>query len=87
MSVVTEKEKSTHDSTKLQTRLKNKIENDSTWEGVFYQSESVKFNSSWVIFIFFFFYFMCAPANAFELLCMVHLANNERFLYHSNLSF
>ena len=28
--------------------LKNKIENNSTWEGAFYQSEWAKINSSWV---------------------------------------
>ena len=27
------------------TRLKNKIENNSAWEGAFYQSERVKINS------------------------------------------
>ena len=34
------------------THLKNKIGNNSTWEGAFYKSEWVKSNSSWVIFIF-----------------------------------
>ena len=34
------------------TRLKNKIENNSTWEGDFYQSEWVKINSNWVILVF-----------------------------------
>ena len=33
------------------TRLKNKIENHSTWEGAFYESEW-EINSSWVIVIF-----------------------------------
>ena len=33
------------------------------------------------------FNFMCAAANLFELFCMAYLASNERFLYHSNLSF
>ena len=37
--------------------------------------------------VFSLFHFMCAPANASELFSMAHLANNERFLYHSNLSF
>ena len=37
--------------------------------------------------LFSFFHFMCAAANASELFCMDPLANNERFLYHSNLSF
>ena len=37
--------------------------------------------------LFQFFHFMCVAANASELFCMVHLANIERFLYHSNLSF
>ena len=32
--------------------LKNKIENNSTWEGVFYQIDWVKMNSSWVILVF-----------------------------------
>ena len=36
----------------LLTRLKIKIENNSTWEGAFYQSEWVKMNSSWVILVF-----------------------------------
>ena len=35
------------------TRLINKIENNSTWEGAFYQNEWVKINSSWVSFVFF----------------------------------
>ena len=34
------------------TRLKNTIENNSTWEGAFYQSAWVKINSSWVILVF-----------------------------------
>ena len=29
---------------------------------------------------------ICVSANASELFCMAHLANIERFLYHSNLS-
>ena len=37
--------------------------------------------------LFSFFYFMYAAANASELFCIAHLANNELFLYHSNLSF
>ena len=37
--------------------------------------------------LFSFFHFMCDAANAFKLLCMDHVANNERFLNHSNLSF
>ena len=59
------------------------IESNSTWEGAFYQSEWVKINLSY----FLFFHFMCAAANASELFCTAHLANNERFLYHFNLSF
>ena len=66
------------------TRLKNEIENNSTWEGVFYQSQSVKIIQAE---LFSFFHFVCAAANSSELFCMAHLANNERFLYHSNLSF
>ena len=33
------------------------------------------------------FHFMCADANASELFCKAHLANNESFLCHSNISF
>ena len=33
------------------------------------------------------FHFMCIAANAFELFFMAHLGNNERFFYHSNISF
>ena len=36
----------------IYSRLKNKIENNSTWEGAFYQSEWVKINWSWVILVF-----------------------------------
>ena len=54
------------------------IENNSTWEGAFYQSEGVKVNSSWHIFIF---HVMCAAANASELFCMAHLENNESFSF------
>ena len=62
--------------------LKNKTENNSTWEGAFYQSEWDEIKSSWVIY---FFHFMWVAANALELFCMAHLANSEHFLYHSNL--
>ena len=37
--------------------------------------------------LFSFFYFKCVEANVSDLFCMAHLANNERFLYYSNLSF
>ena len=37
--------------------------------------------------LFLFLHFMCVAANGSELFCMAHLANIERFLYHSNLSF
>ena len=37
--------------------------------------------------LFSLFHFMCVAVNVSELFCMAHLANNERFLYHSNLSF
>ena len=37
--------------------------------------------------LFLFFHFMCAAVNASEFFWMAHQANNERFLYHSNLSF
>ena len=63
------------------THLKNKIANNSTLEGAFYQIEWVKTNPSWVILIFSL--YECAS----ELYCMAHLANIERFLYHSSLSF
>ena len=58
------------------TRLKNKIENNSIWEGAFYQSEGNKINSNWVIFIF---YFMCDAAKARKLFCVAHLVNSESF--------
>ena len=57
--------------------LKKKIENNSTWEGAFYQSEWVEINSSWVQT---FFHFMCAAADACKMFCKAHLANNEYFL-------
>ena len=63
---------------------KNMIKNNTTLQGVFYQSEWVKINSSWAILVF---QFMCVAANASELYCMDHLANIEHFLYHSKLSF
>ena len=34
--------------------------------------------------LFQFFHFTGVAANASELFCMAHLANNERFLYHSS---
>ena len=37
--------------------------------------------------LFYFFYFMCVAANASELFCVAYLANIERFLYDSILSF
>ena len=37
--------------------------------------------------LFSFFHFMCAAANASELFCMAHLANNERFLHQSDHPF
>ena len=37
--------------------------------------------------LFSFFHFMCAAANASELFCVSHVANNERSLYHYNSSF
>ena len=37
--------------------------------------------------LFQFFHFIRVAANASELFCMADLGNNERFLYHSNLSF
>ena len=66
------------------TRLKNKIESNSNWEGAFYQSEWVKIKS---IELFSFFHFMCVAANWPELFCVSHLADIECFLSHSKLSF
>ena len=37
--------------------------------------------------LFSFFHFMFVAANASELFCMAHLANIQRFLNHSDLSF
>ena len=37
--------------------------------------------------LFSFFHFMRVAANASELFCMAYSANNECFLYHSNISF
>ena len=65
------------------TRLKKKTENNSTWEGAFYQSEWVKINSDWVILVF----SLCVAPNASEMFYIAFLANIERFLYHSNFSF
>ena len=50
-----------------QTLKKQKIETNSTWEGVFNQREWVKINSSWDFFIFSL-YVCCA--NASELFCV-----------------
>ena len=43
----------------IYTRSKNEIENNSAWEGVFYQSEWVKINSSWVILVFSLYVYCC----------------------------
>ena len=64
----------------ISTRLKKKIEKKSIWEGAFYQ---IEFKLSY----FHFFRFMRAAASESELFCLAHLANNECFLYHLNLSF
>ena len=66
------------------TLLEKKIENNSASEGAFYQSEWAKLTQ---VVLFYFFHFMCVAANASGLLYMSYLANNEHFLYHSNLSF
>ena len=55
------------------TRLKNYIENNSTWKGAFYQSDWVEIHSMKITFPFF--RFMCVPANASKMFCMAHLAN------------
>ena len=43
---------------KKYTRLKSKIENNSTWEGEFYKSEWVKINSNSVILFIYLFIFL-----------------------------
>ena len=60
------------------TRLKNKMENISTWE------DELKLTH---VELFYFFHFMCVAANASKLFFMAYLANIERFFYNSNLSF
>ena len=37
--------------------------------------------------LFSLFHFKCLSADESELICTAHFANNEGFLYHSNLSF
>ena len=64
--------------------LVNKTENNSSSEGAFYQSELIEITQ---IVLFSFSHFVCVIANASELFCIAHLANIERSLYHSNLSF
>ena len=49
------------------THLKNKIENNSTWEGAFYQSEWVKINQ---VELFSLFHIKSIAANISELFCM-----------------
>ena len=63
---------------KICTRLKNRIKNNSTWEGTFYQSDWVKIDSCSVILVF---HFMCVAANASELFCMAHLSNINNAFY------
>ena len=63
-------------------RLNNKIENNSTLDRAFCESEWVRINWVSVILVI---HSLCAAANASELFCMAHLANIEWFLYHSNL--
>ena len=60
----------------MSASLRNKIENNSTWEGAVYQSEWVKINSTWVTLVI---HFMCVAANPSELFRMVHSANIEHF--------
>ena len=43
----------------IYTRLKTKIENNSTWESAFYQSERAKINTSSVILVFSFYVCCC----------------------------
>ena len=68
----------------LDTRLKRKIENNSIWEGALYQGNKQKFIQNE---LFSFVHVTCVAADAFELFCKAYLANNERFLCHSKLSF
>ena len=35
--------------------------------------------------LFYFFHFICVAANASELFCKAHLANNKPFIYHFNM--
>ena len=60
----------------LEKKKKKRFKNNLSSEGLFYQSEWVKINSSWVTL---FFHFMCDAVNASELFCMAQLANNECF--------
>ena len=53
------------------TSLKNKIENNSTWDGLFYQSKWVKINSSRVFSVFHFMYVAVNAPNCF--LCYIQL--------------
>ena len=74
----------------LIARLESKIEN---WELREFEIELEKVHFMKMnelkltqVEIFSFIYFVCVAANKSELFCAAHLANIERFLYHSRLS-
>ena len=69
----------------LARRLKKKTESNSWWECVFYQSEPVKIDSSWVI--LFFLNFTHVAANESKLHRMFDLAKIECFSHYSYLLF
>ena len=72
--------------------LRNKFENNSTWEGAFYQSEWDKINSSWVIFIFSLYVccFLCVrivlygPFRKYRTLLCHSNISNIKFYMHIN---
>ena len=65
-------------------RLKNKIEITRHEKVRFIKVNELKLTQ---VELFSFFRFMCVAAKAFEVFYMTHLANTERFLYYSKLSF
>ena len=73
-----------NDIVSMFTGLKNNSENNSARESTFYQSKWGESNSNSAILVFSLYVF---AANATKLVCVAHLVNTERFLYHSNLSF
>ena len=63
--------------------LKNKTEITHLEKGHFIKVNELKLTQ---VELFSLFHFICIVAKASELFCMAHLANSERFLYHSNLT-